>query len=114
MLQINPKEEGWNCRNSKCTKHSDFIQSKYSKLVNLWLEASDTSLPHTSNNGNHMHKTVPGWNEHVRDRKLESKRCHDAWVRAGKPPSTHNKYPPWAKESSGSSSSSSSSSSSNK
>ena len=88
LLQINPKEEGWSCRNSKCTKHSEFIQSKYNTLVNLWLEASNASLPHTSNNGNHMNKTVPGWNEHVRDRKLESKRCHDAWVRAGKPRST--------------------------
>ena len=28
---------------------------------------------------------MPGWNEHVRDRKKYSKECHDAWIIAGKP-----------------------------
>ena len=28
---------------------------------------------------------MPGWNEHVRDRKKYSKECHDAWILAGKP-----------------------------
>ena len=50
LLQINPTHEAWGCKNHKCTYHYEFIQSQYSNLINLWLKASNDSLPHTTNN----------------------------------------------------------------
>ena len=85
LLQINPKHEAWSCRDSKCTEHLEFIQNVHNKIIRLWLEASNSSLPHTAHKTNNSHKPVPGWNEHVRDRKRHAKECHDAWIQAGKP-----------------------------
>ena len=50
LLQINPCQDAWKCSNRKCKDHHEFIQSEHSKLINLWLEASNRSLPHTTNN----------------------------------------------------------------
>ena len=85
LLQINPNHEAWSCRDNKCTEHFEFIQNVHNRLIRLWLEASNSSLPHTAHNANNRHKPVPGWNEHVRDRKRHAKECHDAWIQSRKP-----------------------------
>ena len=85
LLQINPSHEASGCKNHKCTNHHEFIQSQYSNLINLWLEASNNSLPHTSNNVKKRHKIIAGWSEHVKEHKKYAKECHDAWMLAGKP-----------------------------
>ena len=85
LLQINPCQEAWKCSNRKCKDHREFIQSEHSKLINLWLEASNRSLPHTTNNNDRRNKTTPGWNEHVKEHKKYAKQCHYEWLQAGKP-----------------------------
>ena len=85
LLQINPTNEVFCCKDLKCTKHYEGIQSVHNEVIELWLDASNTSLPHTSHNAENGHKPIPGWNEHVRDRKIYAKKCHDEWVQAGKP-----------------------------
>ena len=83
LLQIDPTHEAWNCKDFKCTKHYEYIQNVHNNIIGLWLEASNSSLPHTSNN--EKRGIIPGWNEHVKDRKKYAKECHDAWIRDGKP-----------------------------
>ena len=85
LLQINPSHEAWGCKNHKCINHHEFIQSQHSNLIKLWLEASNSSLPHTSNNVKERHKIIAGWSEHVKEHKKYAKECHDAWMQAGKP-----------------------------
>ena len=85
LLQINPNHEAWNCKDFKCTKHYEYIQNVHNSIIGLWLEASNTCLPHTSNNAEKGQKVIPGWNEHVKERKKYAKECHDAWIRDGKP-----------------------------
>ena len=85
LLQVNPTNEVFCCKDLKCTKHYEGIQGVHNEVIELWLDASNTSLPHTSHNAENGHKTIPGWNEHVRDRKIYAKKCHDEWVLAGKP-----------------------------
>ena len=85
LLQINPCHEFWNCRNHNCKDHSNFIQAEHSKLINLLLNASNASLPHTRKSNDNRNKPTPGWNEHVKEHKQYAKECHYLWVQAGKP-----------------------------
>ena len=84
-MSENSRHEAWNCKDFNCTKHYEYIQNVHNNIIRLWLEASNASLPHTSKNENKGHTIIPGWNEHVRDRKKYAKECHDAWIRDGKP-----------------------------
>ena len=74
LLQINPTNEVFCCKDLKCTKHYEGIQSVHNEVIELWLDASNTSLPHTSHNAENGHKPIPGWNEHVRDHKIYAKK----------------------------------------
>ena len=85
LLQINPGHDAWGCKNHKYKNHYEFIQSQYSNLINLWLEASSNSLPHTSNTIEKRHKIIAGWSEHVKEHKKYAKEYHDTWMQAGKP-----------------------------
>ena len=85
LLQIDPTNEAWTCKDYKCTKHSEFIQKQHSKIIELWLEASSQYLPHTSENADNGHKIIPGWNEHVKEHKENAKFWHELWLQKGRP-----------------------------
>ena len=71
--------------NVKTIMNSSSLSTEHSNLINLWLEASNSSLPHTTNNNDRRNKTTPGWNEHVKEHKKYAKQCHYEWLLAGKP-----------------------------
>ena len=86
LLGIDPQNEALKCRNFKCKRHTEYIQTLHNKIIECCCEASKKCLPHTSlkNNVNGS-KKVPGWNEYVKEHAENAKFWHDIWIQRGKP-----------------------------
>ena len=86
LLKINPQHDALKCRNYKCTLHKNYIQTLYKELIECCCDASNNCLPHTSlKNDNKRSKTIPGWNEYVKEHAEKAKIWHDVWIECGKP-----------------------------
>ena len=86
LLKINPQHDALKCRNYKCTLHKNYIQTLYKELIECCCDASKKCLPHTSlKNDNKRSKTIPGWNEYVKEHAEKAKIWHDVWIECGKP-----------------------------
>ena len=86
LLQIDPTNEAWSCKDRKCTKHNEFIQNKHNQIIRLWMEASNNCLPHTTTkNADRGKNIIPGWNEHVKEHKENAKMCHQNWIQNNRP-----------------------------
>ena len=85
LLQIDPTNEAWSCKDHKCTKHKEFIQIQHNQIINLWLDASNKCLPHTSKNAGNGNNIIPGWSEHVKEHKEKANMWHKIWLQNGKP-----------------------------
>ena len=83
LLQVNPQHDGLTCKNYKCEIHKKYIQDLYDKIINVCCQASLKCLPHTS--ASSARKTIPGWNQHVKEHAENSKTWHDIWVQSGRP-----------------------------
>ena len=83
LLQINPTHEAWSCRDFKCNKHTDFIKETHRKIVKCCKEASDKTLPYTSQKKDV--KIIPGWNEYVKEHAERAKLWHNIWLNSGRP-----------------------------
>ena len=84
ILQINPCDEAWKCKDYNCTKHVEYIKNIHSKIVKICKEASEKTLPHTSQNKDI--KIIPGWNEHVKEHADRANIWHRTWINIGRPP----------------------------
>ena len=48
LLQIDPMNEVFSCKNHKCTKHYNYINILYNAIIKYCKEAADITLPYTS------------------------------------------------------------------
>ena len=83
LLDVNPMHEALTCRNYKCSMHKEYINQLHSNIINICSEASKTCLPHSS--GSKSRRTIPGWNEYVKEHADNAKVWHDVWMQSGKP-----------------------------
>ena len=83
LLDVNPMHEALTCRNYKCSMHKESINQLHRCIINICSEASKTCLPHSS--GSKSRRTIPGWNEYVKEHAENAKVWHDVWMQSGKP-----------------------------
>ena len=75
--------EVFTCSDTKCTMHSEQINSWYNEVVKILKDAADRTLPMTGNKD--KPKTVPGWNEYVKPKLETSLFWHNIWKDCGRP-----------------------------
>ena len=71
-----------NCRDLKCIEHSNDIEAFYNDIIKSCLQSENLYIPLT---GSNAVKCIPGWNDHVKTKRLESLYFHELWKAAGRP-----------------------------
>lgn len=72
------------CTDTNCTKHSTDIANLYYEIIHACLDASEDHIPKSGAN-KMQSKTIPGWNDHVEQLRLDSLMWHRHWRECGQP-----------------------------
>ena len=72
------------CDDIRCTLHHSDIYQLYDDIVLAICTATDQCIP-TTCNANEKRKVIPGWNDHVKDKKNMAELWNFIWQQNGKP-----------------------------
>ena len=81
LNNIHISRELLTCDNMSCDLHSEEITLFLSSIVDACLTAENNEIPTTGNSS----KRIPGWNDVVRQKRMESLHWHHEWDRLSRP-----------------------------
>ena len=86
LSEIQIPMEAIQCKNVFCEKHCNDIVSFHDDIINAYIMSSFCNIPVSSKNGC---KIIPGWNEHVKEKREKCLFWHELWKENGCPHNGH-------------------------